>query len=1606
MRKLCSFFLILLLCSIVPVKGQLLHEGFESNYPFAGTFDTLTNEGITYANAGTFNEAPGYNRAVPFIGNGCLMMYCKANALEQVSFVRLPEKSSGGVGLIHFYYRREQDANPLNLTVQTSTDGLSWTTVDVIEVSENAKWTLYSKIINDNNAKHVRLIGFIPIGSGFFAPSYCTYIDELYISDDGVDENFTFDVSITSDIKTTVGAPINFDITLTGEGIPAAGVTLTLSGPYSTSENMPIIPTDGSLDSAISITFNPVEYENIQNMAVTIGDLGVFYYALNGKGLQSHIFEGFNDINDLDLTTKKYHGWQIGSGYNGNLSSSKPFEGTHSALIYSGSITSPEKSGGVGEISFWYRSYSDYANILFTVSVSSDGENWTPLEDITSTPEYQQYFASVDSADCKFVRVSTTSYNDILIDVFEISAYGQKIPGVSAPKEFVSSYTSTPYQFDIPLNFIDVTGRVYLAVDNSQLTPALDSLDNPNGAKTHQIIYTPVDSKDFLSANLTVSGGNISIAKNIPIILYEELSSVSENFDSSWGYEDYNTGKYLTYYGWKIENGARYANAGIRGDDDGSANLSHNGAIYSRPLKEGIGDIVYYAKPGYDNVAVKTYVSADRETWTEKDSTYLIAGAAYGKRVVVVNDGSAKWVKIVAEAYSGATNIVNIDNVSVCKYGDAVADIKNVGDNTVAVAASTATPATFTFKGHGFSSNPTIALKQGTAFSINGKTDTVVNTADINDVNFVLPVTVNTASATADTIVIWGGGLDTTAFIVKAIVVLNNAFIDFDNAWEGSDGYCANSNTADGWAIVSGNRNTELSATGFGSAGCLSLCGNSSLTTPPLGNGVGDIQVFMAQYSDGSARIDTSADGIVWEAFLTFPVLGGNNYNMYSVTVGSPTVKYVRLVSEWTRVENVTVKEYGAEIPYITFDVAPKFEVVAGGTQVLNIAVTGHAISEDITLSLSTGEKFSFTESNVITANDINGKMYNISVSFSVAEGEGSYFEDIVSAVSDEIGSYNSVNISGVALQQYISQDFENMVYNNNDWHYYGQGWEAYNRNSTGGVSNSNWATLNVNEKVISVGKAGGVGEISFVYAQSASYAVGSSKVIINTYEALDGDATQVDSFSFSDKTLTEKVIAVNSPTAKYVEFKVLSGASVGFDNIMVTPFGKGISVVSLQDKEGNDWVEPIVYAYSGVEKEVEFKILVNNFEGETVALELLNPENAEIGLSKTTHAATSNKDTVDITLTYTGGISADVVLHVSGVNYTKDFSLAHFVTYADTIVENFDGIENVLTTNSSYSVEPTPFGIRRGFVAEWCKALPIQMMSESYGVAIVSPKGTSGEKHVGVLTSPEKLHGVSEIQFVYNGGNTYGGGIIIQVSENGSVWTDLDTIITTGNSVEKYSLTVDYPNAKYVRWQGYGGGAGYDDYDPRVIIDSVVIAGFAVEPYLALVNTVEPVDANSAEPVDIEISVEGELLADASVSLNEDNGFSCVRETITATELLGGQIVTFNVSFVAAENGNYKDTLRIYSEGVETLVIPLEVTRTVVANDIVRNGNNFSCYFTENTLNIKGVTKGEYIRVSDVLGKVLYTGKAKGGDEVIYTNSPRGIYMVTVGNKTVKLLK
>ncbi|MDR0618525.1 MAG: T9SS type A sorting domain-containing protein [Bacteroidales bacterium] len=1612
MKKLCSLLSVLLLLSVVPVKGQLLHEGFESTCEFASMYDTLTNHGITYTNAGTHYSSLA--AVAPLAGSGGFMMYCQKNSQEQVSFVKL-QKSAGGIGLIHFCYRGNTEpsgAQTVPLKIQKSSDGDDWTDVDEIEVPVSNDWNVYSFVVNDANAQYVRLFYNVeaePTWS-YPMPTYVVSIDELYISDNGVDPNFAFNVTVPAKgVKTAIGTPLNFNITLTGAGIPEAGVTLNLEAPYSTTESMPITPTDGSLSKTVSITFNPDKYDNKQNMAVIVDTLGTFYYVLSGTGLQRNIYEGFNDIADFNSTTKTYHGWKIGDAndYNGDISAhGPPFEGTHCALASMGSIISPEKAGGIGEIAFWYKNYSTYSDATFTVSVSSDGETWTQLGNtITATAEYQKYYAKVDSVGGKYVKVYSSSYSQLCVDAFEISPSGEKIPGVSA-QEVITSYTATPYQFTVPMEFAGVSGLVYLTTNDTLFTPTRDSVDDPSGIVQHSLTFTPAADEDFASASLTVSGGNIASIKNIPITVYEELSSVSEGFDSVWGNEDYNTGNYLTYYGWKIEKGARYANGGVNGYGDGAVVLSDKGIVYPRPLKEGIGDIVYYAKPnGWSNGAVKTYVSEDRKIWIEKDSVFLTSGGSYEKHVIVVQNNNAKWVKIVAEgSYAGATEVVSLDNISIIEYGEFVADVKNVGPNVVSVIASTSTEGTFTFRGHGFSSNPTITLKQGTAFSINGKTDTVVNTADINDKDFVLPVTVNTASGTSDTIVISGGGLENDiSFIVKAVVFVENAFINFDEAWEGSSEYCSPSGTTiDGWAIVNGYRNTESGSVGFGSAGCLSLCDNGSLTTPPMANGAGDVQVFIAQYSDGSAKIDTSADGINWGEFLTFPVTGGNNYNVYTITVGSPTVQYVRLGSSYTRIENVTVKEYGGQIPYITLGAAPEVQAEVGEVKELKIPVSGYAISEDVTISFKTGEFFS-ASLNPVPADSLNNREYNLSVLFSATADAGSYFEDVVSLTSAELGVNYDIKVSGIVLRQYISQDFENMTYNSTDWKYYGDGWFTDNVNSTGGADNSKWASLSSSYKILSVAKAGGVGEISFVYAQSSSWQDGDSKVIINTYETLDGEATQVDTFTFSSKTLTEKTVSVSSQTAKYVEFKVLSGVSVGFDNILITPYGKGVPAIALQDIDGSGWVEPVIYAYSGEEKEVEFKILTTNLEGTEVGFKFVD-EGAEIEISPLNFTPASNKDSVNITVTWTGGVSTDAVLRVFG-SVTKDFRIAHFVTYADTIIENFDGIENILTTNSGYTIDPTPFGIKHGFVAEWCKALKITNSGEyGYGVCIVSPKG--GVKYIGVLTSPEKLHGVSEIKFVYSCNAR--GGVIIQVSEDGSIWMDLDTIVASNSEIKKYSKSVDYPDAKYVRWQGYGDSATYDDYDSRVIIDSVFIAGFPVQPYLNLTNTVEPQYVSSTEPLEIEISLEGELIADASVSLlNGSNGFSCDKEKITVVELLlGDQTVTFNVTFTAAENGNYKDTLRIESEGVATLVIPLEVTRTVVANDIARSSNNLSCYFTENALKIKGAAKGEYIRVSDVLGKVLYTGKAKGGNEVIYTNSPRGVYMITVGNKTVKLLK
>jgi hypothetical protein len=89
------------------------------------------------------------------------------------------------------------------------------------------------------------------------------------------------------------------------------------------------------------------------------------------------------------------------------------------------SIVSPEKSGGVGTISFWHRIWSSSdGSVSFSVYVSTDGTTWgTAVGTGTMTSDtYSQYSVSPMNSNAKYVKIEiATAAKRALIDLVEIT---------------------------------------------------------------------------------------------------------------------------------------------------------------------------------------------------------------------------------------------------------------------------------------------------------------------------------------------------------------------------------------------------------------------------------------------------------------------------------------------------------------------------------------------------------------------------------------------------------------------------------------------------------------------------------------------------------------------------------------------------------------------------------------------------------------------------------------------------------------------------------------------------------------------------------------------------------------------------------------------------------------------------------------------------------------------------------------------------------------------------------------------------------------------------------------------------------------------------------
>jgi len=119
-------------------------------------------------------------------------------------------------------------------------------------------------------------------------------------------------------------------------------------------------------------------------------------------------------------------------------------------------IKSPEKSGGLGTLTFWYRRWSaSDGSVLLSVFKSTDGTTWgSSIGSVTASSDtYSQYSYDINDASAKYIKVEALSTTKrCLLDYFSITDYtgpSINVSGLLNPFSTISGTASDSQSYSV-----------------------------------------------------------------------------------------------------------------------------------------------------------------------------------------------------------------------------------------------------------------------------------------------------------------------------------------------------------------------------------------------------------------------------------------------------------------------------------------------------------------------------------------------------------------------------------------------------------------------------------------------------------------------------------------------------------------------------------------------------------------------------------------------------------------------------------------------------------------------------------------------------------------------------------------------------------------------------------------------------------------------------------------------------------------------------------------------------------------------------------------------------------------------------------------------------
>jgi hypothetical protein len=1085
--------------------------------------------------------------------NGSFELYNSESKYEGGGVLRFSgsltsPKKIGGIGSFSFFYRAEKIYDAINFIVFSSTDGTAWTEIDRLTAS-SPHFTQYIKTLT-GDANFVKVELETPSSD---SSSPLLLIDAFSITAKDAPLASASGHAVTylaGDAPYSFSVPVTF-ANLTGNVTVSIDNTQLQAGTVS--------------ENAVAVTYNPEDGKKYAAGILTVSGGGLnfpvkipvsAYPASDGLFTD---FDGGNWQGSYNLFYYTSDGWTLINGQ--QIYYNTGFNSPAAAQVNAkGSLISPPKSGGVGDIQFYAKGASSYTPSNFSVYVSADGVNWgTAIGTVVGVPvdSYQEYNYTVNDANAKYVKVAVSGY-ECIFENFTITQNGvgiSKLSFAEAPV-FVASQAA-PQTLSLNLEGMNITSDLTVAFKQgnafSSTVTTISKNEFDDQTYALPVTFQPGEGLYFQDT-LVVSGDCFAFDYTLPLKGYiVQGDLLFENFDDPFIELSY--GNYVTANAWTITNGSRDTYEAGFGSAAAAGTSYSGGEIVSPPKSGGIGSIQFYAKVGYSPATLTLSVSENGTDWTPLDEVISVtATSSYTEYTFTVGNDNAKYMKIVSNSSC------YFENITVTSRNAVISKVSFGPQPLFVTEKGNIQTQNLELSGDNITSDLTVGFKQGKAFSSDV---TTISASDVNGKTYELPLKFGseTGSYWLDTLVISGSDLPSAyLFPLKGIIKQDLLYQGFNGNWV--EGASYDLYNVDGWEITHGNRDTYSHI--YEGSAAVNLSRSSYDTEPasifslPKSGGVGVISFYYKTYSDpATVRVltyKTLADEPV--IVETIEVPSGTPYTNYTKAVNDANAQYVEIQllvgSVWSGVyiDAIAVTAKGKGIPKATVPETIFLSAYEEEQDIRTFDFQFENVEDEIRLSLNNDAGFSI-DKKVITPSAATTTAA-VKVSYTPVE---SFSADVLLIESAGLLTPISIPVHGNVLKDTLFQDFNQEGWEmNNEGNTVLDGWvitkgrRTYPSEMIEGDPNTGGSLRISADKtqsgsLVSPAKSGGINTVEFYYRSQYNYYTNSVNLL--TEVSANGQTwTNVDTLNLTgneyqpNKHLYSKEIKNNN--AKYFRIRAV----------------------------------------------------------------------------------------------------------------------------------------------------------------------------------------------------------------------------------------------------------------------------------------------------------------------------------------------------------------------------------------------------------------------------------------------------------------------------------